>query len=85
LGKKNINRDFERAPLSILVTEEYIQIKTFKLESYRIEFAGGIFKEGNVYNMFLELPSYQPQKDYDFGKFNVEITKNEVIIYSTEN
>lgn len=85
LGKKNINRDFERAPLSILVTDEYIQIKTFKLESYRIEFAGGIFKEGNVYNMFLELPSYAPQKEYDLGKFDIEITKNEVIIYSNED
>ncbi len=75
LGKKNINRDFERSPLSILVTDEYIQLKTFKLESYRIEFAGGIFKEGNVYNMFLDLPSYQPQQNYDFGNFNVEIAK----------
>ena len=84
LGKKNVNRDFERAPLSILVTDEYIQIKTFKLESYRIEFAGGVFKEGNVYNMFLELPSYPPQKEYDFGKFDIEIAKNEVIIYSNE-
>ncbi|POZ89791.1 hypothetical protein AD60_09315 [Petrotoga sp. SL27] len=85
LGKKNINRDFERSPLSILVTDEYIQLKTFKLESYRIEFAGGIFKEGNVYNMFLDLPSYEPQQNYDFGNFNVEIAKNEVVIYSNEN
>ncbi|WP_134080075.1 MULTISPECIES: hypothetical protein [Petrotoga] len=85
LGKKNINRDFERSPLSILVTDEYIQLKTFKLESYRIEFAGGIFKEGNVYNMFLDLPSYEPQQNYDFGNFNVEIAKNEVVIYTNEN
>jgi len=84
MGKKNINRDFERAPLSILVTDEYIQLKTFKLESYRIEFAGGIFKEGNIYNMLLDLPSYQPKEEYNFDKFNVEVAKNEVIIYSKD-
>jgi hypothetical protein len=82
LGKKNINRDFERAPMSIVVTDKYIQIKTFKLESYRVDFEGGIFKEGNVYNMNLDLPSYDHKDFYEFNKLSFEIKDNEVIIYN---
>ncbi|WP_190615717.1 hypothetical protein [Tepiditoga spiralis] len=81
LGTKNISKDFGRSPLSIKVYKNYIEIKTFKLETYRVNFDGGIYKEGNVYNLFLDIPDTKPKKSYETNKYIVEINDNKVFIY----
>lgn len=81
LGDKNLNRDFGRSPLAIIVGNDYILLETFKLERYKIDFNGGIFKEGNVYNMKLELPNYAPKKNYEIGSFKIVIEEGIINIY----
>ncbi|PNR95799.1 hypothetical protein X924_03765 [Petrotoga sp. 9PWA.NaAc.5.4] len=81
LGDKNLNRDFGRSPLAIMVGNDYILLETFKLERYKIDFNGGIFKEGNVYNMKLELPNYAPKKNYEIGSFKIVIEEGITNIY----
>lgn len=81
LGTKNISKDFGRSPLSIKVYKNYIEIKTFKLETYRVNFEGGMYKEGNVYNMFLDLPNTKPKKNYETTNYILEINDNNVFIY----
>ncbi|HOB16460.1 MAG TPA: hypothetical protein PK894_05660 [Defluviitoga sp.] len=85
LGNKTLNKDLGRAPLSIVLTSNYIQVTTFGLNSYKIDFTGGIYKEGNVYNMFLDLPDYSPKEIYKTKNYVVEVKDNIISIYNNKD
>ena len=83
LGNKTLNKDLGRAPLSIVLTSNYIQVTTFGLENYKIDFSGGIYKEGNVYNILLDLPDYSVKELYKTQDYTIEIKDNIINIYNT--
>ncbi|WP_308644714.1 hypothetical protein [Oceanotoga sp.] len=85
MGRKSIFTDFGRAPMSIIENQDYLLIKTFKLENYRINFNGGVFKEGNAYSVNMDIKNFDLKKDYSFENYEIEIIKDVVYIYSKEN
>lgn len=81
MGMKEIYKDFGRAPMSILINDTYIELSTFKMEKYTINFQGGIYKSGSVYSIFYNMPKYEPEKQYYSESYIVEIKENIVNIY----
>ncbi len=81
MGAKELYKDFGRAPMNVRVGDVSIQLDTFKMEQYTINFEGGIFKSGNVYSLFYDMPSYLPDKDYENNNYLIEIKENIVNIY----
>ncbi|MFY9356650.1 MAG: hypothetical protein WAO60_01955 [Defluviitoga tunisiensis] len=85
LGNKTLNKDFGRSPLSIVLTSNYIQVTTFGLENYKIDFSGGIYKQGNVFNVLLDLPDYSVKEVYNIQDYTIEVKDNIINIYNNKH
>jgi hypothetical protein len=81
MGTKELYKDFGRSPMNITVGDTYLELNTFKMEKYTINFQGGIYKNGNVYSIFYDMPKYEPKKQYSSDKYILEIKENIVNIY----
>ncbi|MGM0640264.1 MAG: hypothetical protein ACQESN_02425 [Thermotogota bacterium] len=81
MGSKELYKDFGRSPMNVNIDDTSIQLNTFKMEQYTINFEGGIFKSGNVYSLFYNMPSYVPEEDYENNNYFLEIKDNIVNIY----
>jgi len=84
LGNKTLNKDFGRSPLSIVLTSNYIQVTTFGLENYKIDFSGGIYKQGNAFNVLLDLPDYSVKEVYNIQDYTIEVKDNIINIYNNK-
>lgn len=81
MGAQNINSDLGRSPLNISLYDDFIEIVTFKFEKYRINFSGGIFRQGRIFDMELKIPDYSPDKFYYIDNYVIEIKNDVVEIY----
>jgi hypothetical protein len=81
MGTKELYKDFGRSPMNIVIEDTSLELSTFKMEKYTVNFQGGIYKSGNVYSIFYEMPEYNPKKQYDSEKYLLEIKENIVNIY----
>lgn len=81
MGAKEIFKDFGRSPMNVSIKDNSLEINTFKMEKYIVNFDGGVYKDGNVYSIFNNMPVYKYEKNYESKKYLLEVKDNIVNIY----
>jgi hypothetical protein len=84
MGKKHINSDFGRSPMNIQLFNNYIEVTTFKYETYRINYNGGISKQPRKFDIEFNLTFNQFKEKYETNLYFIDVKKDRIDIYLNE-